>query len=80
MALTPTRRAFLRDLGLSAAALPFLGNLSAFAALGAKRKQRLVVIFSPDGIVPKSFWPDSPGPLTTFNDASELPTLCDGIW
>ena len=69
MTSTTTRRAFLRDLGLSAAALPFLGNLDAFAAPGAKRKQRLVVIFSPDGIVPKSFWPDSPGPLTMFKES-----------
>lgn len=58
-----TRRDFLRDLGLSAATLPFLANLPslAHAQVGAKRKQRLVIIFSPDGIVPNAFWPDAVG-------------------
>lgn len=64
------RRAFLRDLGISAAVLPFLGNLPSFAAtkLG-QRKQRLVIIFSPDGIVPPAFWPDAAGELTTFKES-----------
>ena len=55
-----TRRAFIRDLGLSAAAIPFLTNLPSLAAplSAAKRKQRLIVLFSPDGIVPTTFWPD----------------------
>ncbi|MCP6098969.1 DUF1552 domain-containing protein, partial [Klebsiella pneumoniae] len=26
-----------------------------------QRKQRLVVVFSPNGIVPKAFWPDETG-------------------
>ncbi|MCX6381866.1 MAG: DUF1552 domain-containing protein [Armatimonadetes bacterium] len=57
-----TRREFLRDLGLSAAALPFITNLPCLAAPYAeKRKQRLVIMFSPDGIVPKTFWPDEEG-------------------
>lgn len=59
------RREFLQKMGLSAAALPFLTGLPALAAVESigKRKQRFVVLFSPDGIVPKAFWPDAEGPL-----------------
>jgi hypothetical protein len=59
-----TRRDFIRDLGLSAAAVPFVMNLPSlgFANQG-RRKQRLVVMFSPNGTVPSAFWPDSEGPL-----------------
>jgi hypothetical protein len=65
-----TRREFLRNLGLSAAALPFVTNLSAYAAPEAKkRKQRLVVIFSPDGIVPTTFWPDEVGANFTLKES-----------
>ncbi len=57
-----SRRTFLRDLGLGAAALPFIGNLPSLAfANQTKRKQRLVVIFTPNGVVPKTFWPDEEG-------------------
>ena len=62
----PTRRAFLRNLGVSAAVLPFVTNLPCLAAPTPRRKQRLVVIFSPDGIVPATFWPDAAGELTGF--------------
>jgi hypothetical protein len=61
---SPNRREFLRSLGLSAAALPFVTNLPSLAhaqKLSVVRKQRLVVIFSPDGVVPKTFWPDTVG-------------------
>jgi len=62
-----SRREFLRDLGLSAAALPFVLNLPSLAfANQGQRKQRLVVLFSPNGVIPKNFWPDEDGPLTTF--------------
>ena len=62
------RRQFLRDLGLSAAALPFLGGLpSLFGQEPAKiRPQRLVIMFSPNGTVQDKFWPDAAGPLTAF--------------
>lgn len=57
-----TRRDFIRDLGLSAAALPFLTNLPCLAApFENRRKQRLIVIFSPDGVVPTTFWPNEVG-------------------
>lgn len=64
--MSPTsRREFLRNLGLGAAALPFVTGLPSlsFAEALAKRKQRLVILFSPDGIVPSTFWPDTEGPL-----------------
>lgn len=57
-----TRRDFLRDLGLNAAALPFLLNLPGLGfAQSTRRKQRMVVIFSPNGVVPSTFWPDEEG-------------------
>ena len=62
-----TRREFLRDLGVGAAAMPFLLNLSSIGlANQQQRKQRLVVIFSPNGIVPNNFWPDEEGDKFTF--------------
>ncbi|HWY88776.1 MAG TPA: DUF1552 domain-containing protein [Gemmataceae bacterium] len=59
-----TRREFIRDLGISAAAMPFVMNLPSLGfANQARRKQRLVVVFSPNGIVPKAFWPDGEGSI-----------------
>ena len=56
------RREFLRELGISAGALPFLLNLPSLGfANQEKRKQRLVVIFSPNGVIPSAFWPDEEG-------------------
>lgn len=59
------RRRVLKDLGISAAALPFIGNLSSLLTAGevAQRaaKKRLIIMFSPNGIVPKTFWPDETG-------------------
>jgi hypothetical protein len=64
-----TRREFVRDLGVSAAAVPFLLNLPGlgFANQG-KRKQRIVFIFSPNGTIPPAFWPDEEGELTAFKE------------
>jgi len=57
------RRAFLRNLGVSAASLPFLSALPSLNAAAAQgpRKQRLVIIFTPNGTVPTEFWPDVEG-------------------
>ena len=62
------RRQFLRELGLSAAALPVLGGLpSLFGQEPATgRPQRLVIMFSPNGTVQDKFWPDEAGALTGF--------------
>jgi hypothetical protein len=64
-----TRREFLRHLGLSAAAYPFICNLPSLGFENSTaRKQRLVIIFSPNGTIPKNFWPDEPGPLTALKE------------
>src|SRR5688572_21975638 len=56
------RRQFIRDLGISAAALPLVMGLPSLGlANPAGRKQRLVICFSPNGIVPDNFWPDEQG-------------------
>jgi len=59
---TLTRRHFLRQLGLSAAALPFLPSLPSLAqsAPGAKT-QRIIFLFTPNGTIPPEFWPDQTG-------------------
>ncbi len=65
-----SRREFLRDLGIGTAALPFILNLPSLGfANQQRRKQRLVIMFSPNGIVPKTFWPDAEGPLTTLKES-----------
>ena len=60
--ITPTsdRRQFLRDLGVSAAALPFVAGLPSVRADGgevAQLPKRLVIVFTPNGTLPKEFWP-----------------------
>jgi hypothetical protein len=85
------RREFIRDLGIGAAALPFLLNLPSLGfANQQRRKQRLVVLFSPNGVVPSSFWPDEEGesftlkeslsPLEPFRDRTLiLKGVCDKV-
>lgn len=44
--------------------MPFVANLSSFAhgaSTKAKPKQRLVIMFSPNGVVQPNFWPDEEG-------------------
>ena len=59
------RRAFLKELGISAAAANLMLNLPSLSvaaeASAVSRKQRLVVIFSPNGVIPKHFWPEKLG-------------------
>ena len=56
------RRQFIRDLGVSTATLPFITGLPSLGlANTAPRRQRLVVMFSPNGTIPKNFWPDATG-------------------
>jgi hypothetical protein len=65
-----TRREFIRDLGLGATALPFILNLPSLGfANQQRRKQRLVVLFSPNGVVPSAFWPDAEGELTSLKES-----------
>src|SRR3954467_6471418 len=91
VAYTSNRREFIRDLGLSAAALPFLLNLPSLGfANQQQRKKRLVVMFSPNGGMPPAFWPDEEGknftlkkslkPLEPFKDRTLiLHGVCDKV-
>lgn len=65
-----SRREFLRTTGIGAAATPFLLNLPSlgFANQG-RRKQRLVVMFSPNGVIPGAFWPDQEGAQFTLKES-----------
>src|SRR6187455_2619111 len=73
------RRQFLRDLGISTASMPFLAGLpSLTGAPTPQKRQRLIVMFSPNGTLPKEFWPEEAGaafelksilkPLEAFKD------------
>ena len=58
-----TRRNILKRLGIAPTALPFLSNLPSMAAeanAAQSKKQRLVIVFTPDGVVKDNFWPKSP--------------------
>ncbi|TWT97930.1 hypothetical protein Pla108_20840 [Botrimarina colliarenosi] len=70
-----SRRDFLRLAGLSPALAPFLGNLPAFASVAEPplAKQRLVIVFSPNGVVPTNFWPDP----TEVSGALALPPILE---
>src|SRR5689334_21444587 len=56
------RRDFIRRFGISTAALPFLVGLPSLGLASPVRpRQRLVVVFSPNGTIPSAFWPDEVG-------------------
>ncbi len=76
MTMQRTRRDFLKGLGVGAAALPFIGNLPSMAlANQQRRKQRLVILFSPNGVVPSTFWPDAAGNLADVTLKESLSPL-----
>lgn len=58
-----SRRGFLRKAGVSAAAANLMLGLPSFANASdaPKRKQRIVFIFSPNGVIPDHFWPEKLG-------------------
>lgn len=63
------RRQFIRDLGISAGTLPFLAGLPSITGAPApQRRQRVIVMFSPNGTLPNDFWPDQEGEGFTFKD------------
>ena len=63
------RREFIRDMGIGAAAIPFILNLPSLGfANQAVRKQRLVILFSPNGVVPSNFWPSEEGANFQFKE------------
>lgn len=60
--MNTTRRNFIRRLGISAAAAPFVAGLPSLRGeIKSPRKQRLIIMFSPNGIVPPNFWPEEEG-------------------
>src|SRR4029079_5898145 len=70
MTWTSSRREFIRDLGIGAAALPFILNLPSLGfANQQRRKQRLGIMFSPNGVVPSAFWPAEEGPSFTLKES-----------
>jgi hypothetical protein len=91
MSQAKSRRDFLRDLGVGAATLPFLMNLPSLGfANQAVRKKRLVIMFSPNGVIPSAFWPKTEGsdfqlpeslkPLEPFKDRLlTLNGVCDKV-
>ncbi|MFN3484608.1 MAG: DUF1552 domain-containing protein [Planctomycetota bacterium] len=71
MKLYRSRREFLRDLGVGAAAAPFLVGLPSlgWAASAAGPRKRLVIVFSPNGVVPSTFWPEEEGEHFTLKES-----------
>lgn len=72
-----SRREFLKAAGLSPGLAPFLGGLPAFAGVAEPplAKQRLVIVFSPNGVVPESFWPEP----TTDGAELKLPPILEPL-
>ena len=71
-----TRRDFMRDIGIAASATPFIMNLPSIGfANQARRKQRLVIMFSPDGVIQNNFWPDAEGNLADMTLKESLSPL-----
>jgi hypothetical protein len=65
-----SRREFLRHLGIGAGAVPFALNLTSLGLANFEpRRQRLIVMFSPNGIVPKTFWPEEEGENFTLQQS-----------
>ncbi len=57
-----SRRDFLNRFGVSASAAAFLMGLPSLGwAASTKRRKRLVILFSPNGVIPKHFWPEKEG-------------------
>ena len=56
------RRQFIKRLGLTTASLPFIMGLPSLGlAAPARPRQRLVIVFSPNGTIPDQYWPDETG-------------------
>jgi len=72
-----SRREFLLKTGISVAAANFMLSLPSlgWASATKERKQRLVFIFSPNGVIPDHFWPEKTG--TDFDLKRILEPLAD---
>src|SRR5438552_9680977 len=63
------RRQFLKRLGISASTLPFLVGLPSLGlASPARPRQRLIIMFTPNGTIPPSFWPEETGTDFTLKE------------
>src|SRR5258708_960821 len=63
------RRQFIKQLGISVASLPFLVGLPSLGlAAPARPRQRLIIMFSPNGTIPPAFWPDETGKDFTLKE------------
>lgn len=70
MSSSTTRRELLRQFGIGTAALPFVSGMNSLrAAAPGTKKQRLVVMFSANGVVPWNFWPDEKGEDFTLKES-----------
>src|SRR3954466_4157021 len=70
MSWTRSRREFIRDLGIGTATLPFILNLPSLGFANQQaRKKRLVIMFSPNGVVLPTFWPDEVGEKFTLKES-----------
>lgn len=88
-----TRRDFIAHAGISVAAANFayhLPSLARASSTPATRKQRLIFVFSPNGVIPNHFWPEELGegfelkrilePLCEFKDRTmTMHGLCNRI-
>lgn len=67
-----SRRRFIRDFGLPAAAAPFLVGLpSVSGAALDPAPRRLIVVFTANGVIPEAMWPDEQGPIQKFKEILE---------
>ena len=62
-----SRRALLKALGVSAAASPFIPALDSWAA-DYSATRRLLLLFTPDGMVPEQWWPTGTETAWQLND------------
>ena len=68
-----TRREFLLKTGISAAAANLVLNLPSLGwatSTATAAKKRIVFLFSPNGVIPKHFWPDEVGEEFQLNEDS----------
>lgn len=72
-----SRREFVKAAGVSPALAPFLSGLPALAGSAEPplAKRRLVIVFSPNGVVPESFWPEP----TADGAELELPPILEPL-
>lgn len=74
MSPSNSRRQFLKQLSCSGLAIPFVGNLPSMVNHSLplrKKRQRLIVMFTPNGTVKKNFWPETEGPDFEFKEITQ---------